>query len=49
MFIPQGFNLYYYDINSEYPEALYKDLSIGKIEFIKGKLNLKDKNIFGFF
>ena len=49
MYIPQGFNLYSYDVNSEYPEAMCLDMPGGYVQFIKGDLSLKDKNIFGFF
>ena len=49
MYIPQGYNLYSYDVNSEYPEAMCLDMPGGNVQFIKGELNLNDKNIFGFF
>ena len=49
MYIPQGFNLYSYDVNSEYPEAMCQDMPGGYVQFIKGNLDLKDRTIFGFF
>ena len=49
MFIPEGTNLFSMDVNSEYPEAMCKDMPGGPVQFIKGDINLKDNSIFGFY
>lgn len=49
MYVPQGNNLFSYDVNSEYPDAMCLDMPAGSVKFIKGELDLKDKDIFGFF
>lgn len=41
-----GKNLYYYDINSQYPSMMQKDMPLGGGNFIEGKIKLK--KFFGF-
>ena len=49
MFIPEGSNLFSFDVNSEYPEAMCKDMPGGYTQYIQGDISLKDPNIFGFY
>ena len=48
MYKPEGSNLYLQDVNSEYPEAMCKDMPGGKVKYFEGDLDLNDPNNFGF-
>lgn len=49
MYEPEGKNVYLYDVNSEYPEAMCKDMPGGNVTYFEGNLDLNDNLNFGFF
>ena len=49
MYLPQGSNLFLYDVNSEYPEAMCLDMPGGKVYYVEGNLDLNEHKNFGFF
>ena len=49
MYKPEGSNLFLHDVNSEYPEAMCRDLPGGKVSYVEGPLDLNDEQNFGFF
>ena len=49
MYFPEGENLYLYDVNSEYPEAMTKALPSGQPVYFEGNIDIYDSESFGFF
>ena len=49
MYVPEGENLYLYDVNSEYPEAMTKALPSGQPVYFEGNIDIYDSESFGFF
>ena len=49
VYLPEGNILNIYDVNSEYPEAMCKDMPGGKVHYLEGDINLNDYSTFGFF
>lgn len=49
MYKPEGINLFLQDVNSEYPEAMCKDMPGGKVKYFEGELDLNEQENFGFF
>jgi DNA polymerase type B, organellar and viral len=50
MFIPEGINIYCYDVNSLYPSQMQsQDMPVGQPSRFEGNIKLIDQNAFGFF
>jgi len=50
MFIPEGENIFCYDVNSLYPSVMKNyDMPIGKIRYFEGDIRKVDSKAFGFF
>lgn len=50
MYIPYGENLYHYDINSLYPNSMFRfDMPVGNIKYFKGNILKIINKPFGFF
>lgn len=49
MYIPQGYNLFLQDVNSEYPDVMRNDMPGGNVYYVEGNIDLNKKSNFGFF
>jgi len=49
MYKPYGKNLYHYDVNSLYPYAIINPIPVGIPIYFEGKINIFNKDSFGFF
>lgn len=49
MYKPEGNNLVYQDVNSEYPDVMRLDMPGGRVFYFEGNLDLNKHSNFGFF